>query len=36
MEKACEDLWRWVENNPKGYRQDPPPEFLANVKTRTS
>jgi UDP-glucose 4-epimerase len=32
MEKACEDLWRWVENNPQGYRQDPPPELLAAVK----
>ncbi|KAG7133570.1 UDP-glucose 4-epimerase uge1 like protein [Verticillium longisporum] len=32
MEKACEDLWRWVENNPQGYRQDPPPELLANAK----
>ncbi|CRK24305.1 hypothetical protein BN1723_013248 [Verticillium longisporum] len=31
MEKACEDLWRWVENNPQGYRQDPPPELLANA-----
>lgn len=32
MEQACEDLWRWVENNPQGYRQDPPPELLAGVK----
>jgi UDP-glucose 4-epimerase len=32
MEKACEDLWRWVSNNPKGYRQEPPPELLAQVK----
>ncbi|GJC78323.1 UDP-glucose 4-epimerase [Colletotrichum tofieldiae] len=32
LEEACEDLWRWVNNNPKGYRQDPPPELLANVK----
>jgi UDP-glucose 4-epimerase len=32
MEKACEDLWRWVNNNPQGYRQEPPPELLANVK----
>lgn len=32
MEKACEDLWRWVKNNPQGYRQDPPPELLAAVK----
>lgn len=32
MEKACEDLWRWVENNPQGYRQEPPAEMLANLK----
>jgi len=32
LEEACEDLWRWVSNNPKGYRQDPPPELLANAK----
>ncbi|KAF4583178.1 UDP-glucose 4-epimerase [Ophiocordyceps camponoti-floridani] len=32
MEKACEDLWRWVKNNPQGYRQEPPTELLAAVK----
>ncbi|RYP39575.1 hypothetical protein DL767_002123 [Monosporascus sp. MG133] len=32
MEQACSDLWRWVSNNPKGYRQDPPEELLANLK----
>jgi len=32
MEKACEDLWRWVDNNPRGYRQEPPPELLTAVK----
>ena len=32
MEQACEDLWRWVENNPQGYRQEPPAEFLAALK----
>jgi len=32
MEKACEDLWKWVSNNPRGYRQEPPPELLAGVK----
>ncbi len=36
MEKACEDLWRWVSNNPKGYRQDPPAELLANLKGKTA
>lgn len=24
LEDACRDLWRWTENNPQGYRQDPP------------
>jgi UDP-glucose 4-epimerase len=32
MEKACEDLWNWVENNPQGYRQDPPAAFLEALK----
>lgn len=32
MEDACNDLWRWVKNNPKGYRQDPPAELLAALK----
>lgn len=32
MEDACADLWRWVSNNPKGYRQDPPAELLAALK----
>ncbi|KAK9453461.1 UDP-glucose 4-epimerase [Dipodascopsis uninucleata] len=27
LEDACKDLWRWVSNNPQGYRQDFPPEF---------
>jgi UDP-glucose 4-epimerase len=32
MEQACEDLWRWVENNPQGYRQDAPAELLEAAK----
>ncbi len=32
MEDACADLWKWVENNPKGYRQEPPAEFLEALK----
>ncbi|CAD6502294.1 BgTH12-02532 [Blumeria graminis f. sp. triticale] len=24
LEDICEDLWKWVSNNPEGYRQDPP------------
>lgn len=28
LQQACEDLWRWVSNNPQGYRQDPPAELL--------
>ncbi|KAK0512452.1 hypothetical protein JMJ35_005580 [Cladonia borealis] len=29
---ACEDLWRWTENNPQGYRQSPPQELLDKLK----
>ncbi|KAI6371852.1 UDP-glucose-4-epimerase [Pyricularia grisea] len=32
MEDACQDLWKWVKNNPKGYRQDPPKEFIEALK----
>jgi len=32
LEDACEDLWRWVSNNPKGYRQDPPLELVEKIK----
>jgi len=32
LEDACEDLWRWVSNNPKGYRQDPPAELVQAIK----
>lgn len=32
LEQACEDLWRWTENNPQGYRQQPPAELLAQLK----
>ncbi|KAI7681223.1 UDP-glucose 4-epimerase [Hortaea werneckii] len=32
LEDACEDLWRWTENNPQGYRQDPPKDFVEKVK----
>jgi UDP-glucose 4-epimerase len=32
LEDACEDLWRWTENNPQGYRQDPPKEFIEKLK----
>ena len=28
LEEACEDLWRWTENNPQGYRQKPPQKLL--------
>ncbi|KAL2256643.1 hypothetical protein VTK26DRAFT_1362 [Humicola hyalothermophila] len=34
LEDACADLWRWVKNNPRGYRQDPPAEFLAALKAK--
>lgn len=32
LEEACEDLWRWTENNPQGYRQQPPPALLERAK----
>ena len=32
MEDACNDLWRWVSNNPKGYRQDVPASLLEALK----
>lgn len=34
LEDACADLWRWVENNPRGYRQDPPAELLEALKAK--
>ncbi|RQM04542.1 hypothetical protein DH86_00004439 [Scytalidium sp. 3C] len=36
LEDACDDLWRWVSNNPKGYRQDPPAELVEAVKKGTA
>jgi len=32
LEEACADLWRWTENNPQGYRQQPPQELLEKLK----
>jgi UDP-glucose 4-epimerase len=34
LEDACEDLWRWTENNPEGYRQQPPQKFLDALKKK--
>ena len=31
LEDACEDLWRWTENNPLGYQQQPPEELLKKL-----
>jgi UDP-glucose 4-epimerase len=31
---ACADLWRWTENNPQGYRQSPPAEFVEKLKAK--
>jgi UDP-glucose 4-epimerase len=31
LEEACEDLWRWTKNNPQGYRQEPPKEFVEKL-----
>ena len=32
LEEACEDLWRWTERNPLGYRQSPPQDLLDKLK----
>jgi len=32
LEDACEDLWRWTENNPQGYRQSPPKALLEKLE----
>ncbi len=32
LEQACEDLWLWTENNPQGYRQQPPAKLLDQLK----
>ena len=34
LEEACNDLWRWTRNNPEGYRQQPPQEFLDAIKDK--
>ena len=36
LEDACQDLWKWTKNNPKGYRQSPPQELLNNLKASKS
>ena len=32
LEDACVDLWLWTENNPQGYRQQPPKELLQKLE----
>lgn len=32
LEDACADLWKWTENNPEGYNQAPPKEFVDALK----
>lgn len=34
LEDACRDLWKWTENNPEGYNQQPPKEFLDALKNK--
>jgi UDP-glucose 4-epimerase len=34
LEDACKDLWIWTENNPNGYRQQPPKEFIEAIKAK--
>ena len=31
LERACADFWKWVSNNPRGYRQDAPAELVAQL-----
>ncbi|KAF2083224.1 UDP-glucose 4-epimerase [Saccharata proteae CBS 121410] len=32
LEDACVDLWKWTKNNPEGYNQQPPKEFVDALK----
>ena len=32
LEDACKDLWKWTENNPEGYNQQPPQAFVDALK----
>ncbi|KAF2248654.1 UDP-glucose 4-epimerase [Trematosphaeria pertusa] len=32
LEDACADLWKWTENNPEGYNQEPPKQFVEALK----
>jgi UDP-glucose 4-epimerase len=32
LEDACSDLWRWVSNNPRGYREDAPSAMVEAVR----
>lgn len=34
LEDACADLWKWTENNPEGYAQQPPKQFLDALKKK--
>jgi len=32
LEQTCNDLWKWVSDNPQGYRQQPPKEVLVDLE----
>ncbi|KAI5300978.1 UDP-glucose-4-epimerase [Ascosphaera atra] len=32
IEMACDHLWKWTKNNPRGYKQEPPKELLDALK----
>jgi UDP-glucose 4-epimerase len=34
LEDACQDLWKWTENNPEGYGQKPPQAFVDALKKK--
>lgn len=31
LEDACASLWKWTKNNPQGYRQAAPDEFVDEI-----
>ncbi|KAF8461343.1 hypothetical protein BDZ91DRAFT_699552 [Kalaharituber pfeilii] len=34
LQQACADLWRWVNGNPNGFKQEPPEELVEEAKRR--
>lgn len=36
IEDACTDMWRWTENNPRGYCQDPPKKLVEKAQAQAA